>query len=135
MKKVAVATRCLQSHCIINAQTVSVSLQSLPHLTDIDKVSFAKILGISIRTLQQRLYNDGCCFKHLLLEERKRRCFMALQDRKCSAKVLSVHLGYDNTHSFYRAFRAWAGMGLREWRALNPPCGRTLSDNELRQYP
>jgi AraC-like DNA-binding protein len=74
-------------------------------------------LGISDRTLQRRLTDEGTSFKKLLTEARREKAREYLADPSLDIKEVAFLLGYEDNSSFYRAFRIWEGDTPSNWRA------------------
>jgi AraC-like DNA-binding protein len=74
-------------------------------------------LGMSERTLQRRLTDEGTSFKHLLSEARREKAREYLADPSLDIKEVAFLLGYEDNSSFYRAFRLWEGDTPSNWRA------------------
>ncbi|MBT2723206.1 AraC family transcriptional regulator [Bacillus sp. ISL-46] len=74
-------------------------------------------LGMSERTLQRRLTDEGTSFKHLLSEARREKARKYLADPSLDIKEVAFLLGYEDKISFYRAFRLWEGDTPSNWRA------------------
>jgi AraC-like DNA-binding protein len=87
------------------------------------KEKVAERLGMSLRTLHDKLAGQGMSFQHLLDDL---RCQMAseylLQEGLC-IKEITFLLGYTDTGNFSRAFKRWTGQSPREYR-LNQGSGR-----------
>lgn len=77
----------------------------------------AKELGMSERTLQRRLTDEGTNFKQLLTEARREQAREFLADSSLNTKEVAFLLGYEDQNSFYRAFRLWEGDTPSNWRA------------------
>jgi len=69
----------------------------------------ARELGLSDRTLQRRIIDDGATFRQLLLEARQELAHEYLNRPEMDVKEVAFLLGYEDSNSFYRAFRTWAG--------------------------
>ena len=82
-----------------------------PDLGDI-----ARQLGLSERTLQRRITDEGTCFKALLIEARQETCRHLLADFAVQIDEVAYLLGYQDTRSFYRAFKDWEGVTPTTWR-------------------
>jgi AraC-like DNA-binding protein len=76
----------------------------------------ARLLGFSERTLQRRITEEGGSFKELLLEARQETCRRLLSDIAIQMDEVAYMLGYQDTRSFYRAFRDWEGVTPSTWR-------------------
>lgn len=85
-----------------------------PGLSDV-----AKQLGMSDRTLQRRITEEGSTFRELLSEARRDLGRHLLTDPTTDIDEVACLLGYQDTTSFYRAFREWEGMPPNRWRESN----------------
>lgn len=91
-----------------------------PELSDV-----ASDLGMSERTLQRRITDEGTTFRDLLVEARQELGRQLLSDTSADIDEVACLLGYQDTSSFYRAFRNWEGVTPSRWRELN--ANRSLS--------
>ena len=91
-----------------------------------DVEDVARELGTSERTLQRRIADNGATFRKLLEESRHELGRQLLADQQSGVDEIAFVLGYQDTSSFYRAFRSWEGMTPSEWRAVN----QTQSENQ-----
>ncbi len=66
-------------------------------------------LGVSVRTLQRRLRDEGTSFKGLVNETRSDLAVHYLRHSELSITEIAFLLGYGDHHSFYRAFHSWTG--------------------------
>lgn len=82
-------------------------------------------LGMSDRTLQRRLTEEGTSFKQLLTEARRERALEYLADPTLDLKEVAFLLGYEDQNSFFRAFRQWEGDTPSHWRAEQLDANRT----------
>lgn len=84
----------------------------------IDRMS--RRLGISRRTLQRRLADQGTSFDAVLkaVLERQAEIMLAVPDFPISQ--IAYQLGYTDPAHFTRAFVAWKGMSPRAWRLSHP---------------
>lgn len=83
----------------------------------IDIHTVASELGMSERTLQRRLTEEGASFKQLLVKTRREMAVTYLADTALEIKEVAFLVGYEDQNSFYRAFRAWTGVTPANWRA------------------
>jgi AraC-like DNA-binding protein len=83
--------------------------------TDIHEV--AKELGMSTRTLQRRIAEEGSSFRQLLSDARRELARIYLQHPSLGLSKTASLLGYEDPKSFLRAFRVWEGVTPTEWRA------------------
>ena len=84
-----------------------------------DVAMVAKELGMSERTLQRRITEEGTTFRDLLNEIRREQVREHLSNGSVEIAEISFLLGYDNPNSFYRAFRSWEGQTPAEWRTAH----------------
>lgn len=83
-----------------------------PELADV-----ARELGMSERTLQRRITEHGRNYRQLLAEARQELVRQLLRDCvQIEASEIAVLTGYEDTNSFYRAFRSWEGTTPSRWR-------------------
>ena len=94
-----------------------------PELSDI-----ARELGMSERTLQRRITDEGATFRQLLLEARQELGRQLLGNSSAEIEEIAYLLGYQDTSSFYRAFRYWEGVTPNRWRELNGEPSRRGAD-------
>jgi AraC-like DNA-binding protein len=82
----------------------------------------ARALGMSDRTLQRRLLDEGTTFLDVLDAERESRARERLRDPTLPLAVVADGLGFADLASFSRAFKRWTGEppGLFRRRALAP---------------
>ncbi|SHO67658.1 transcriptional regulator, AraC family [Pseudoxanthobacter soli DSM 19599] len=76
----------------------------------------ARDLGISERTLQRRITEEGTSFRALLLEARQELGHELLSDPFTGVEEVAYLLGFRDAKSFYRAFRDQEGMTPSQWR-------------------
>ncbi|MFS0615288.1 helix-turn-helix domain-containing protein [Lederbergia ruris] len=81
-----------------------------------DIQTVASELGMSDRTLQRRLNDEGTSFKHLLTQVRHDLAREYLADPSFDIKEVAFMIGYEDQNSFYRAFRIWEGDTPANWR-------------------
>jgi AraC-like DNA-binding protein len=85
-----------------------------PELSDV-----ARDLGLSERTLQRRITDEGSSFRVLLNEARREWGCQLLRDGNSGIDEIAYLLGYQDTRSFCRAFSDWEGMPPNRWRKMN----------------
>lgn len=76
----------------------------------------AQELGMSVRTLQRRIVNEGKTFRELLVHVRQELVREYLSQPGIQIDEIAFLLGYKDVASFYRAFRAWEGTTPAIWR-------------------
>lgn len=72
--------------------------------------SVAVKLGVSRRTLQRRLKQEGQTFQRLLKKTRSELAKHYLRSSKMSGAEISFLLGFEEPNSFFRAFFDWTGQ-------------------------
>ena len=77
----------------------------------------ARELRLSARTLQRRLAEDGATFQQLTQEARRELARHYLLHSSIELNETAYLLGYEDAHSFFRAFHDWEGSSPGEWRA------------------
>jgi len=108
----------IQAHSSVGEQVKVVLKRRMasgpPALSDI-----ARELGMSERTLQRRITDEGATFRQLLLVARQEMGRQLLGGSSTEIDEISYLLGYQDISSFYRAFRSWEGTTPNRWRELN----------------
>jgi AraC-like DNA-binding protein len=66
-------------------------------------------LLVSPRTLQRQLRTEGTSYQAVLTGTRERLARRYLTDRSLTVAQIAYLLAYEDTNSFYRAFRQWTG--------------------------
>lgn len=94
-----------------------------PELPDV-----ASELGMSERTLQRRVTEEGKTFRELLAEARQELWRPLLSDPSIDISEVACLLGYQDASSFYRAFKEWEGVTPNRWRELNMPTSSSWPD-------
>lgn len=82
-----------------------------------EMVEVARDIGMSERTLQRRITEEGTSFRQLMLETRQEVVRHLLAEPTIEIEEIAGLLGYEDTNSFYRAFRTWEGTTPARWRA------------------
>ncbi|MGQ0709554.1 MAG: AraC family transcriptional regulator ligand-binding domain-containing protein [Rhodoferax sp.] len=95
-----------------------------------DIPAMALELGVSERTLQRRLADEGTSFQHLLSAVRRERAHALLADLELELGEIAFLLGFEDQNSFFRAFRQWEGQTPSHWRAA-----RTLARTQAASCP
>jgi AraC-like DNA-binding protein len=86
----------------------SVLLEALPAGQFSMQMVCAK-LGVSSRTLQRRLQDEGSSFQRTLDALRNSLAHHYLQNSSMTGAEISFLLGFEDPSSFFRAFQAWTG--------------------------
>jgi AraC-like DNA-binding protein len=82
-----------------------------------DVSAVARELGLSDRTLQRRIDDDATTFRKLLLEASQELAREYLNRPDIDVAEVAGLLGYEDSNSFYRAFRTWEGTTPGQLRA------------------
>jgi AraC-like DNA-binding protein len=81
---------------------------SLPRLS--------RALGLSDRTLQRQLRQEGTTFAALLADLRREMAPALLRDGRLAVSEVAFLLGYEDPSAFRRAFHRWFGRSPRAYR-------------------
>jgi AraC-like DNA-binding protein len=76
----------------------------------------ADSMGISIRTLDRRMANEGISWQELLDTTRASMARELLMQTTLSMTEISRRLGFSDVRSFQRRFRHWSGMAPSDFR-------------------
>ena len=79
----------------------------------------AEKLGISSRTLQRKLSEEGTQYKDVLNELRYELATYFLKNTKLTLDNIAYELGYAEARSFYRSFKQWTGETAGSYRAAH----------------
>ena len=107
----------LQAQDAISAQ-VTLALKRVLASGRPDLAQVAADLGMSERTLQRRITDEGTSFRSLLLEARRSLGRQLLESPDCDIQEVAFLLGYQDTNAFHRAFKEWEGVTPARWRAM-----------------
>lgn len=77
----------------------------------------AQELGVTTRTLQRRITDEGRTFRGLLTETRQGLARAHLAQPGMGLDEVAFLLGFEDGNSFFRAFRRWEGKTPGAWRA------------------
>ena len=86
----------------------SALLESLP-AGDLAMDAVCRKLGVSTRTLQRRLRDEGGSFQKTLDQVRKSLAQHYLEHSAMTGAEISFLLGFEDPNSFVRAFQGWTG--------------------------
>ncbi len=90
----------------------------LPHnIINIDLV--AKLAGISTRSLQRQLAQEGTNYSDLLEAMRREKAIALLKNSKLNLTDIAYQLGYANSANFSRAFKRWTNFSPSYFRQQN----------------
>ncbi len=85
----------------------------------------ARELRMSSRTLQRRLTEERTTFQQLLQEARRELARHYLLHSSLELNETAYLLGYEDAHSFFRAFQQWEGRSPGAWRARHAESARS----------
>jgi AraC-like DNA-binding protein len=74
-------------------------------------------IGVSARSLQRRLKEEGTTFAEILDDLRHRMAVYLLRDQHLAVYEVAFLLGYSEPSTFFRAFRRWESKSPREYRS------------------
>lgn len=75
------------------------------------------LVGLSTRTLNRRLADEGTTYVRLREEARQNTALQLLEGTDLPANEISDRIGYANPSAFTRAFERWTGKAPADWRA------------------
>ncbi|MDA9918898.1 AraC family transcriptional regulator [Porticoccaceae bacterium] len=77
----------------------------------------AEKMGMSSRTLQRKLGEEGTHYKDVLNELRLELALYYLKNTQLNLDSIAYELGYAETRSFYRSFKQWTGRTAGSYRS------------------
>lgn len=80
-------------------------------------------LAVSARTLQRQLSSEGTTYQAVLADTRHQLARHYLKHGDLRTAEIAYLLGYDDTNSFYRAFKTWTGTTPDAHRAVTASAG------------
>ena len=86
----------------------SALLEALP-AGEVSMLGLSRKLGVSTRTLQRRLQEEGTTFQQTLDALRDSLAHHYLRNSAMSSAEISFLLGFEDANSFARAFQGWTG--------------------------
>lgn len=95
----------------VQIQVAQALSEGIPKISDV-----ARQLGMSGRTLQRRLSEQGYSFQNLVDEARRRLAERLLRQSKYSLAEIAYLTGFSEQSAFNRAFKRWAGQTPRSYR-------------------
>ena len=78
--------------------------------------NIAEELGISVRTLQRQLQEEGTNFLNLLHETRRELAKMYISNRSMDLSEVAFLLGFSELSTFSRSFKKWTGKSPVQYR-------------------
>lgn len=98
----------------VSGQVRQQLLGPLGLIASLDEV--AQAVAMSPRSLRRKLDQEGTSFRALVEDERRGLALQMLGGSQMKLDELAIHLGYNDTASFTRAFRRWMGCSPGEYR-------------------
>jgi len=86
-------------------------------------------LGMSTRSLQRALKNEGVSYRGLLVSVRRELAEQYLQDPTKKISEIAYLLAYAHPSEFDRAFRLWTGMAPKRYRHRMAKAGSPFPEN------
>ncbi len=99
------------------AERVRAALRETLPAGDSSITAVTRQLAISSRTLQRQLQEEGTTYQAVLASTREDLARHYLRRGNLRTGEIAYLLGYDDTNSFYRAFRSWTGTTPETLRA------------------
>jgi AraC-like DNA-binding protein len=106
----------------------SALMETLP-AGEVSMPVISRKLGVSTRTLQRRLQDEGATFQETLDALRDSLARHYLHTTSLSTAEISFLLGFEDSNSFARAFQGWTGTTPKRVRTQ----GRTISDGKEKE--
>jgi len=94
-------------------------IRGLLPLGDCNVKQVARMMNISVRTLQSQLERERTGFKQLLEDVRREIALYHLRQGDMQLTQLAMVLGYSELSAFTRSFRRWYGTSPRGWQKSN----------------
>ncbi|MBT6106354.1 AraC family transcriptional regulator [SAR92 clade bacterium H231] len=106
----------ITQHQLVSDQVKSLLRLMLKQQTPSSAV-IAEKLGISSRTLQRKLGEEGTHYKDVLNELRLELALYYLKNTQLNLESIAYELGYAEARSFYRSFKQWTGRTAGSYRS------------------
>lgn len=105
----------LDAQATMAVRTRSMLLECLPG-GEATLEGTARRLGVSSRTLQRRLADEGVSFRDVVQSTREHLARHYLVNTALPYGEVAFLIGFDEPSSFFRAFREWTGKTPESWR-------------------
>lgn len=105
------------------AERVRAALRETLPAGDPSMTAVTRHLSVSSRTLQRQLRREGTTFQTVLARTREDLARHYLSRSTMRTAEIAYLLGYDDTNSFYRAFRTWTGTTPEALRTTSANAG------------
>ncbi|MGA9411139.1 MAG: helix-turn-helix transcriptional regulator, partial [Roseobacter sp.] len=73
-------------------------------------------MGVSPRSLQRLLMEEGTTFSQILDRSKQQRAAQLLMKEDLSLSEIARRIGYSDPSNFGRAVRKWTGQSPKQWR-------------------
>ena len=83
------------------------------------KDTLAEVIGMTSRTMQRRLKEEGCSYQEILNDLRHELAIDLLENTDLSLEEIGHRLGFQEPRSFHRSFKAWTGQTPGHFRKEN----------------
>jgi AraC-like DNA-binding protein len=120
---------------LTNTRSISERLEdlmraSVGNIPSLDEMAAA--LGVSRRSIQRELLNDGIGYQELVKRYRIRHAKLLLSEKRPNIKAIAYMLGFKDVGSFRRAFLSWTGTPAGVWQQTAASRGRPPGAPEYR---
>ena len=99
----------------LSAKVQLAILEQLPS-GNVKETDIASELGLSSRTMQRRLLEEGVNFQGLLQTSRQKLADQYIRDENLSISEIAYLLGFSEQANFTRAFKRWTGRSPTQYR-------------------
>ncbi|EOD9419407.1 helix-turn-helix domain-containing protein [Vibrio campbellii] len=98
------------------SESVSLVLDNYVVVENMTTHSFAKLVGMSVRTLQRRLHDEQVTFRDLLLDSRLGYAIKTFKnDNRLQVEEIAARCGYSDVANFRRAFKKRYNMTFNQY--------------------
>lgn len=112
----------LEKHASTVERVRGALVEALP-AGEVSMQAVCRKLGVSTRTLQRRLQEEGSSFQQTLDALRNSLAHHYLHNSSLSSTEISFLLGFEGPNSFVRAFQAWTGSTPQAVRLAHSKTG------------
>ena len=86
---------------------------------DPNREQVAKVLNMSVSSLQRRLKQEGTSFQKILLDIRKKLAHRYLVEQNLPPSSVALLLGYRSSSQFFTAFKSWFSITPKTYQIKN----------------
>jgi AraC-like DNA-binding protein len=109
-------------------------LAALP-TRQLDAEDVARELGLTKRTMQRRLFDQGVTYSALVDDVKCEQAAHWLRGTEMSILEVGAFLGYSDAEAFRKAFRRWTGHSPRDYRSIHQEVARASALETLEPPP